>query len=88
MTHEDRWRSRVSVRFSRRQLAALVAVPVALVVLLFLPPTRIDRARDSYREFTNPVTSAGTGPVAQGLRPNSRWTRWGEAWQLWRTTRL
>ena len=69
VTHEDRWRSRVSVRFSRRQLAALVAVPVALVVLLLVVADPIDRARDSYREFTNPVTSAGHGPgAAQGLR--------------------
>ena len=84
VTHEDRWRSRVSVRFSRRQLAALVAVPVALVVLLFLVADPIDRARDSYREFTNPVTSAGSGPARlRDFGSNSRWTWWGEAWQLW-----
>jgi tetratricopeptide (TPR) repeat protein len=84
VTHEDRWRSRVSVRFSRRQLAALVAVPAALVVLLFLVADPIDRARDSYREFTNPVTSAGTGPERlRDFGSNSRWTWWGEAWQLW-----
>jgi tetratricopeptide (TPR) repeat protein len=84
VTREDRWRSRVSVRFSRRQLAALAAVPVALVVLLFLVADPIDRARDSYREFTNPVTSAGTGPERLGdFGSNSRWTWWGEAWQLW-----
>jgi tetratricopeptide (TPR) repeat protein len=84
VTHEDRWRSRVSVRFSRRQLAALAAVPVALVVLLLLVADPIDRARDSYREFTNPVTSAGTGPGRlSDFGSNSRWTWWGEAWQLW-----
>src|SRR5215203_4262462 len=84
VTHEDRWRSQVSVRLSRRHLAALVVVPLALVVLLFLVADPIDRARDSYREFTNPVTSAGTGPERlRDFGSNSRWTWWGEAWQLW-----
>ena len=77
-----------SVRFSRRQLAALVAVPVALVVLLFLVADPIDRARDSYREFTNPVTSAGTGPGRlRDFGSNSRWTWWGRRGSSGRTTR-
>jgi tetratricopeptide (TPR) repeat protein len=84
VTHEERWRSRVSVRLSRRQLAVLAAVPVALIVLLFLVADPIDRARNSYREFTNPVTSAGTGPERLAdFGSNSRWTWWGEAWRLW-----
>ena len=75
---------RVSVRLSRRRVAALTAVPVVLVVLAFLVADPIDRARDSYREFTNPVTSAGTGPERLAdFGSNSRWTWWGEAWELW-----
>lgn len=82
--HEERWRPRVSVRLSRRSLGALAMLPVALVILAFVVADPIDRARDSYREFTNPVTSAGTGPARlRDFGSNSRWTWWGEAWQLW-----
>ena len=82
--HEDRWRPRVAVQLSRRTVAGLALVPVALVVLAFFVADPIDRARDSYREFTNPVTSAGSGPERlRDFGSNSRWTWWNEAWQLW-----
>ncbi len=85
VTHEDRWRSRVSVRLSRRQRRrARGSCPSRSSSSLFLVADPIDRARDSYREFTNPVTSAGTGPERlRDFGSNSRWTWWGEAWQLW-----
>jgi tetratricopeptide (TPR) repeat protein len=43
----------------------------------------IDWARDGFREFTNPVSQAGTTPERLGeLNLNSRWTWWEEAWTL------
>jgi hypothetical protein len=39
--------------------------------------------RDGFREFTNPVSEAGTGPERLGdFNSNSRWTWWSEAWEL------
>ncbi len=39
--------------------------------------------RDGFREFTNPVSAAGSAPGRFGsFSSNSRWTWWKEAWQL------
>jgi O-antigen ligase len=43
----------------------------------------VDWARDGFREFTNPVSQAGTNPERLSeFNLNSRWTWWEEAWAL------
>ncbi|HET9324788.1 MAG TPA: O-antigen ligase family protein [Gaiellaceae bacterium] len=84
VANDGRWQTRVSRRLSLR---AVAAVSVVVVVACALAVTRGDPvgwARNSWREFTNPVTEANSGPGRLAdFGSNSRWTWWGEAWRLW-----
>jgi O-antigen ligase len=62
---------------------ALIALLVAVLAASGGHP--VAWARDGAREFTNPVSTAGTDPTRLGsFTSNSRWTWWGETWTIFR----
>jgi hypothetical protein len=82
---EDQWSPRLARHVSGRRLAAGAAAALLVAVLAVSGGNPIAWARDGWDEFTNPASSAGTGPERFGeLNLNSRWTWWGEAWTLFR----
>jgi hypothetical protein len=84
LEHEERWRPRFRWSLSGTWLAAGAAVTLLVVVLAVSRGDPIDWARDGFREFTNPVSQAGTNPERlREFNLNSRWTWWEEAWTLW-----
>lgn len=84
VSNDGRWQPRASGLLSARAVAAIAVVIVVAGALAVTRGDPVGWARDSFREFTNPVTVAGTGPERLGdFGSNSRWTWWGEAWQLW-----
>ena len=83
LDREQRWRPRFRWRLSGARLAVGAAVTLLVAVLAVSRGDPIDWARDGFREFTNPVSQAGTTPERLGeLNLNSRWTWWEEAWTL------
>ena len=83
LVHEDRWRPRIRWNLSGRRLAAGFAVAVVIAVLAASGGDPAAWARDGWREFTNPTSTAGSGPERLGdINLNSRWTWWEEAWTL------
>jgi hypothetical protein len=83
-SNDGRWQPRVSRALSPRRALAISAAVVVVGAVALTSGDPAGWARDSYREFTNPVTDAGTGPERLGdFGSNSRWTWWGEAWELW-----
>ena len=85
LTHEERWRPRISLRVSAPQLAAFSAVALLVAVLAASRGDPVGWARDGFREFTNPTSQAGAGPERlANFNSNSRWTWWEEAWELFR----
>jgi tetratricopeptide (TPR) repeat protein len=84
LEREERWRPRVRWRLSGARLAAGALAALLIAVLVASRGDPIDWARDGFREFTNPVSQAGTTPERLGeLNLNSRWTWWEEAWTLY-----
>jgi tetratricopeptide (TPR) repeat protein len=80
---EARWRPRFRWRLSGPRLAAGALVAMLVAVLAVSRGDPIDWARDGFREFTNPVSQAGTNPERLSeFNLNSRWTWWEEAWTL------
>jgi tetratricopeptide (TPR) repeat protein len=85
LTHEERWRPRISGRVSGPQLAAFSAVALLVAVLAASRGDPVGWVRDGFREFTNPTSQAGAGPERlANFNSNSRWTWWEEAWELFR----
>ncbi len=80
---EEQWRPRFRWQLSGARLAAGAAVALLVAVLAVSRGDPIDWARDGFREFTNPVSEAGSDPERLGeLNLNSRWTWWEESWTL------
>ena len=80
---EERWRPRFRWTLSGPRLAAGALVAMLVAVLAVSRGDPIDWGRDGFREFTNPVSQAGTNPERLGeFNLNSRWTWWEEAWTL------
>jgi hypothetical protein len=80
---EERWRPRFRWRLSGARLAAGALLALLAAVLVVSRGDPIDWAQDGFREFTNPVSQAGTNPERLGeFNLNSRWTWWEEAWTL------
>jgi tetratricopeptide (TPR) repeat protein len=80
---EERWRPRFRWSLSGAWLAAGAAVALLVAVLAVSRGDPVDWARDGFREFTNPVSQAGTNPERlREFNLNSRWTWWEEAWTL------
>lgn len=85
LKHEERWRPRISLSTSGPRLVAVSLLVLLVGVLAVSRGDPVGWARDGVREFTNPVSDAGPGPARFGdFSSNSRWTWWGEAWQLFR----
>ncbi|HEX2293039.1 MAG TPA: O-antigen ligase family protein, partial [Gaiellaceae bacterium] len=83
ITRDGRWQAQFR-RVSPRVAGAVAAVVLVVGGLAVTRGDPVDWTRDSYREFTNPTTTAGGGPERLGdFGSNSRWTWWGEAWQIW-----
>jgi hypothetical protein len=84
LEREERWRPRFRWRLSGARLAAGALLAMLVAVLVVSRGDPVDWARDGFREFTNPVSQAGTTPERLGeLNLNSRWTWWEEAWTLY-----
>jgi O-Antigen ligase len=82
-SQEVRWSTRLRWKVSGLQLAGGAAAALLVAVLAASGGHPLDWARDGFREFTNPVSAAGTGPERlANLSSNSRWTWWEEAWTL------
>ena len=85
LTHEERWRPRISLRVSGPQLAAFSAVALVVAVFAASRGHPVDWVRDGFREFTNPTSTAGAAPGRlSNVSSNSRWTWWEESWELFR----
>jgi O-antigen ligase len=82
---EAQLRPRFRWRLTGTRLAAGAAVALLAVVLVASGGHPVDWVRDGFREFTNPVSTAGTDPSRFGsLSSNSRWTWWEESWEIFR----
>jgi O-Antigen ligase len=82
---EARLRPRFRWRLTGARLLAGAAVSLLLVVLAASGGHPVDWVRDGAREFTNPVSTAGTEPGRLGsFSSNSRWTWWEETWTIFR----
>jgi hypothetical protein len=83
LEREERWRPRITWKLSGARLAGGAAAALLVAVLVVSRGDPIDWTRDGFREFTNPVSQAGSNPQRLGeLNLNSRWTWWEEAWTL------
>jgi hypothetical protein len=82
---EELWRPRFRWRLSGPRLAAGAAAALVVVGLAASGGHPVDWVRDGFREFTNPVSAAGSGPGRLGnVSSNSRWTWWEEAWTMFK----
>jgi O-antigen ligase len=82
---EDRLRPRFRWRLTGARLLAGAAVALLVAVLAASGGRPVDWVRDGAREFTNPVSTAGTEPGRLGsFSSNSRWTWWEETWAIFR----
>ena len=83
LAREHRWRPKIRWELSGRRLAVGAVVAVLLGALLASGGHPAAWAEDGWDEFTNPTSTAGTGPERIGnLNLNSRWTWWEEAWEI------
>jgi O-antigen ligase len=83
LEREERWRPRITWKLSGARLAGGAAAALLVAVLVVSRGDPVDWTRDGFREFTNPVSQAGSNPQRLGeLNLNSRWTWWEEAWTL------
>jgi O-Antigen ligase len=83
LEREERWRPRITWKLSGARMAGGAAAALLVAVLVVSRGDPVDWARDGFREFTNPVSQAGSNPQRLGeLNLNSRWTWWEEAWTL------
>ncbi|HEV3479934.1 MAG TPA: O-antigen ligase family protein [Gaiellaceae bacterium] len=84
LRHEERLRPRFHWRLTGRRLLVGTGVALLVGVLAASRGDPIDWARDAWREFTNPVSTAGTDPTRlASLSSNSRWTWWEESWEIY-----
>jgi hypothetical protein len=82
---EARLRPRFRWRLTATRLVAGAAVALLVAVLAASGGDPVDWVRDGAREFTNPVSTAGTEPGRLGsFSSNSRWTWWEETWTIFR----
>jgi hypothetical protein len=82
---EARLRPRFRWRLTGARLVAGAAVALLVAVLAASGGHPVDWVRDGAREFTNPVSTAGTEPGRLGsFSSNSRWTWWEETWTIFR----
>jgi hypothetical protein len=82
---EARLRPRFRWRLTGSRLLAGAAVALLVAVLAASGGHPVDWVRDGVREFTNPVSTAGTEPGRLGsFSSNSRWTWWEETWEIFR----
>jgi tetratricopeptide (TPR) repeat protein len=80
---EESWRPQFRWEITGARLAAGAAVVLVLAVVAASGGHPVGWLRDGFREFTNPVSTAGSAPERLGsFSSNSRWTWWKEAWQL------
>jgi Flp pilus assembly protein TadD len=83
IAREERFRTRIRWRPSVLQLAGAAAVLFAVVVVAVSGGHPVEWVRAGVREFTNPVSRAGSDPGRlASFSSNSRWTWWEEAWQI------
>jgi hypothetical protein len=83
LEREDRWRPKIRWELPGRWLAVGAAVVLVLGVLVASGGRPVGWAQDGWDEFTNPTSTAGSGPERIGnLNLNSRWTWWKEAWTI------
>jgi hypothetical protein len=84
LRHEERLRPRFRWRLTGRRLLLGAGVALLVGILAASRGDPIDWARDAWREFTNPVSTAGTDPTRlASLSSNSRWTWWEESWEIY-----
>jgi O-antigen ligase len=84
LRHEHRLRPRFRWRVTGRRLVVGAGIALLVAVLAASRGDPIDWARDAWREFTNPVSTAGTDPTRlASLSSNSRWTWWQESWEIY-----
>jgi hypothetical protein len=82
---EARLRPRFRWRLTGPRLLAGAAAALLVAVLAASGGHPVDWVRDGAREFTNPVSTAGTDPTRLGsFTSNSRWTWWEETWTIFR----
>jgi tetratricopeptide (TPR) repeat protein len=80
---EAEWRPRFRWEVTGARLAAGAAVLFVVAVVAASGGHPVGWLRDGFREFTNPVSAAGSAPGRLGsFSSNSRWTWWKEAWHL------
>ena len=83
LQREGRWRPKFRWELSGRRLAVGASIALLLAVLVASRGQPVAWAQDGWAEFTNPTSTAGSGPERIGnLNLNSRWTWWEEAWTI------
>lgn len=83
VSREDRLRPKFRWELTGGRLAVGAAVTLVVVVVAASAGHPVGWLRDGFREFTNPVSAAGSTPTRLGsFSSNSRWTWWKEAAEL------